>query len=128
MESVQAAAWSNRADRGIIQQLDRQADADARDRSARAYRGTARTSQAIPVVPTSTAPVSLELSNVGHRVDAYADFDDSMTDEGVHVRLIDPVTTRTLGELTVGSTLQHQARIDDYRQLQVRWSTTLSGR
>jgi hypothetical protein len=123
MESVQAVNWPIRSDLGGVQLLDRQGDADARERSARAYRGSARPTSATSTPPISSAPVSLELSGDAHPVEAIANFGEATANERVHVRLVDAVTTRTLGELTVGPPLSNQPTMDDYSNLLPRWGT-----
>jgi hypothetical protein len=109
-------------DVGVVQLLDRQTDSDARERSARAYRGIGRHAPTANTPPQSSAPVSLELSGDAHPVEAFANFADASTSDRVHVRLVDAVTTRTLGEITVGSSIANQPDGDDYRHLISRWS------
>ena len=127
MELIQATGWPARSDLGVVQLLDRQGDADTRERSTRAYRGSARNSPGIEISPQSTAPVSLELSGYDHPVEAFANFTEAMN-EGVHVRLVDAVTTRTLGEITVGSTSVSRSSGDDYRHLRLQWGAYPSSR
>jgi hypothetical protein len=110
-------------DLGVVQLLDRQSDTDARERSTRAYRGIGRAAHTANTSPQSSAPVALELSNAAHPVEAFANFADASAHERVHVRLVDAVTTRTLGEITVGSDVASQPAGDDYRHLIAPWST-----
>jgi hypothetical protein len=121
MESIQTANWSIQTDRGVVQLLDRQGDADARERSTRAYRGSARTAHVTQQPQPSSAPVSLELSGDAHPVQAFANFVEISADERVQVRLVDAVTTRTLGEITVGAALPNHSTLDDYGRLISRW-------
>jgi hypothetical protein len=122
VESVQAASWLARSDLGGVQLLDRQSDGDARERSARAYRGSARATQVAPTPSLSSAPVLLELSGDAHPVEAFANFVEASVNERVQVRLVDTVTTRTLGELTVSASVANQPAAGDYAHLLPRWA------
>jgi hypothetical protein len=44
-------------------------------------------------------------------------------DERVQVRLVDAVTTRTLGEMTFGAAAANQSALEDYGRLSSSWGT-----
>lgn len=128
MESIHTTAWSNRANNSITPLIDRQGMADSRERSARAYRGTARVGREPDAAQISKAPVSLELSGSAHMVEAFVNFADAPANERVRVRLVDAVTTRTVGELMVGQTKDNRMSVDDYGHLRFKWGTIDSPR
>jgi hypothetical protein len=117
MQSIQAATWSNTIDRDTVPLIDRRSDTGQRERSAQTYRGAIEAAHESAEVKLSNATVTLELSGLDRRVEAFADYRDTDLASSVQVRLVDSVTTRTLRELTVGQTHGSQRLNDDYGYL-----------